>query len=636
MAKKITTGKTSEDAKKRLQRENRKKLFRTIVQIMLLAYFLVYLAVSIIQRQALMNSSSPTTVAPENNADGVGSFIAISYPGLTKSTSLASKIVNKDVFTEQIEALKSSGYVTISQADIINYYLYNGSLPKKALFLIFEDGIRDTTRLAQEVLDNNAYLATICTYANNLDDANSKFVTAADLKALLNNGHWEMGTNGYRLSYINIFDRYGNYFGHLNGDEFIKIYKYLWRDYNHYLMDFKRNADRLREESIDELKRRIQKDYQQMQAVYTAELNSVPNMYILMHSNTGAFATDPIASDANRDGLTDLFAMNFNRQGTCQNTLASSIYDLSRLQVQSYFSTNHLLMRIKDDTSADVAFVTGDEKEANNWYLDDGVAQFKGNEIILTTDPRSEGRMTLKSMLMPDLDMTVTLQGNLIGCQSVNLRTDRSLKRGIQVSLENNELVVRDLEQDGRELFRRSLFEFDGGPFISQEEDEYNGLVSLQKAIIQYDEDPERVSEATARLADLENTPVLTLQDGGTPYYPELDVSDRGNRKLRVRLVGSRLSIWIDDKPIVEQLLVSTTQLGTISFSAKVYANKDEYSQRYVYDDVYDAVFIDPVIHDANNSNSLLYAYTLTQRQTINSTITGWFNAVVNFFLDNF
>lgn len=628
----------SDSPRGRLRRDNRKKAVRTVVQIVLLAYVIIFFTVSAVQRNTLQKEAAAPSVDAAYDSGGgeKSSFIAISYPGLTRSKSLTSKLVNKDVFAEQIEALKASGYVTISQADIINYYFYFGGLPQKALFLIFEDGIRDTTSLAQDVLDANAYRATICTYANNLADVNSKFVTAADLKALVNNGRWEMGTNGYRISYINVFDRYGNYFGHLNGNEFLQIQQYLWRDYNHFLMDFKRDRDRLREESAEELRLRIENDYEQMQSKYMTELKQIPNLYILMHSNTGAFGTDPTASEANRAGLTNLFTMNFNRQGSCLNTLDSSIYDLSRLQVQSYFSTNHLLMRIKDDINGEVAFVTGDEREADHWYVDEGVAEFKGNEIVLTTTPMGKGWMTLKQKLMLDLDMTVTLQGNLLGCQSINLRSDRSLKRGIQVALENNDLVVRSLEQNNAELFRRSLFEFDGGPFISKQEDEYNGLVALQKAIIQYDEDAERVEEAKAKLAELENTPVVTLEAGGTPYYPEVDISDRGNRKLRIRLVGSRLSVWIDEKPMVDQLLVSAPHPGNISFGAQVYIDDDKYSQRYLYDDVYDAVFVDPVIYDAQNTGSLLYSYTLTQSQTFNSVITRWFNNIVNFFLNNF
>jgi len=627
-------------AERRLRWHNRVKVLRTVVQLAALAALAAYIVVSILGGRGLFGSGTPTAASggEERTQSGEGSFIAISYPGLTRSKSLESKIVNVDTFSQQLRALKDSGYVTVTQQDVLNNYYYYGSLPEKALFLIFEDGIQDTVQLAQSVLEDLNYRATISTYANNLDDASRRFITAEGLRSLASNGWWEMGTNGYRLSYINVYDRYGNFFGNLNGSEYVKVSPWLWRDYNHYLMDFIRDEDRLRLESEAELRKRIQADYDLMSSTYAARLGGVPGLYILMHSNTGAFATDPIASDANREGMTGIFAMNFNRQGTCLNTLKSSVYDLSRLQVQSYFSTNHLLMRIQDDTGDDVAFVTGDAQQAENWYRDEGAAQFESGQITLTTQPRGEGRIALKGQMMADLDMTVTLKGNLIGCQRVNLRTDRDLKTGIQVGLEDNELVIRDLSQGGLELARQGLFELDGGPYISTQEDEYNGLVALQNAIIQYDEDPLRVAQAQKKLAELENTPVVTLADGGTPYYPELDVADRASRKLRIRLVGSRLSVWVDDRPAVEQLLVSGGQvgLGLLVLSAQASADEDEYSQRFFYDDVYDAVFVDPVVLDAQDQEKVLYSYTSEQLRTINGIITGWFNAAINFFLDNF
>ena len=631
-------------AQARLDRLNRNKVLRTIAQLLVLAFALALGISAIIH--SVQNASTANT-ANQTNAVGTSAtrsvqgdgtrFIAISYPGLTKSTSLDSKIVNQTLFKEQIDALKKSGYVAITQDDILNYYLYYGSLPPKGLFIIFEDGLYNTTTLAQDTLQKNGYVATCCTYANNLDNINSKFISAQTLKSLANINCWETGSNGYRLSYINIFDRYNNFFGQLNAEEFVKVHEYLWRDYNHYLMDFIRDEDRLRVETEEELKARIKKDYDAMRDEYSKAIGFVPPLYILMHSNTGAFATDSIASDTNRENIMNVFGMNFNREGTCLNTLDSSIYDLSRLQVQSYFSTNHLLMRIQDDTGDALQFVQGDGEEAKHWYLDDGVAQFKGNQIILTSQPRGRGQLTLNSRLFSDLDMTVTLQGNLVGRQSICLRTDRNWEHGIEVALEDNNLEVWDLSGERQELFHINLFEFDGGPFISTQEDEHNGLVELQKAIIQFDTDPDRVTQATARLAELMVTPVLTLADGGTPYYPETDTTDRGNRKLRIRLVGGRMSLWIDDKPVVDQLKVPGVQLGSISLGAEVFQNhQDRYTQHNIYDDVYDAVFNNLVISDVQDPATVLYEYRLTPDQTINSLITGWVNSVVDFFVDHF
>ena len=622
-----------------IKRKNTYKLIRTVVQILVIAAAIIFGVLSLLPKpKPLIGTTDGAITGPRltnGEAAEENRFIAVSYPGLTESKRLDSKIVNLNVFRQQIEALKASGYVTISQEDIVDSYLKYSSLPDKALFLIFEDGIRNTTKLAQKVLEDNGYRATVSTYANNLEDINSNYITGSDLKTLLNNGYWETGSNGYRLSYINVFDRYENYFGHLNANVFLKIYKYLWRDYNHYLMDYKRDEDRLRQESDAQLIARIREDYRLMDEAYTKSLGYVPGLYILMHSNTGAFGTTSVASNTNRDSIASLYTMNFNRQGTSLNTLSSSIYDLSRLQAQSYFSANHLLKRIQDDTGDQLVFVTGDKQEAEKWYTDDGVAEYADDRIILTSEPRGQGRITLKNQLFTDLDMTVTLQGNLLGYQSVFLRADRELKQGLQVAMENNEVIVRELGSANKEIFRQSLFEFDGGPFISIQEDEYNGLVALQEALIQFDTDPMRVEEAKAELARLQNLQPKTLAMGGTPYYPTLDLSDRGSRKLRVRLVGSRLSIWVDDRMMVEQLLVTVNPLGSLAFGSEVYYD-EKVSQRFLYDDVYDAVFINPIIRDTENPLKVLFSYEHTRRQTINSTIQDWFKTMVDFFVNNF
>lgn len=634
-------------AETNLRHTNRVKAVRVFLQLAALAVVLWLIVASIIQSNTGENGDTAATTNQKSDSvgasvtgknDDASSFIAISYPGLTTSTSLESKIVNQKVFQEQIAALKASGYETITQDDIANFYLRYSALPKKGLFIIFEDGLSGTTYLAQDTLKENNYLATACSYANNLNSLGDMYLTGATLKTLPSAGCWEIGTNGYRLSYINVFDRYSNFFGELNAREFVEIHEYLWRDYNHYLMDFIRDEDRLRMESEAELVARIDSDYSALHNDYINSLGYVPGLYILMHSNTGAFGNDVVASDANRENIMSLFTMNFNREGTCLNNRESSIYDLSRLQVQSYFSTNHLLMRIWDDTGDSLKFVTGDQTEAGHWYLDDGAVQFKNsNQIILTSEPAGTGTLTLNSRLFSDLDMTVTLQGNLVGRQSIYLRTDRNLEHGIEVALVDNNLEVVEMGGDGEPFFTQDLFVFDGGPYISTQEDEHNGLVALQKAIIKYDDDSKRVAQATAKLRTLENTPVLTLEDGGTPYYPVNDTSTRGNRKLRIRLVGKSISLWIDDKPVVSQLEVPYTQTGSLALGATVFNNIDgHYTQHNIYDDVYDAVFNDLVVSDAQNTASVLYAYTLSAEENVGTILTEWFHNLASFMARTF
>jgi len=626
-----------------MHRKNIWKVIRTSLQVLVLAVILIYVAkifffssrydpvettaYSSSANYELSNSEYARTV-PESNG-----FICISYNGIVASNDMDSRIVSQRSFQEQMAALHASGYVTITQQDVLDYYRSGKQLPEKAMLLIFEDGIYNTTALAQSSLEKYNFKATALTYAESLSDIHSQYITAANMRSLLENSYWELGSNGYRLAYINVYDLYGNYYGHLNTNEYVNIYRYLKRDYNRYLMDFLRDEDRLREESETAMRERIEWDYNQMGDMYAAELGYIPSLYVLMHSNTGAFGYDPLVSTVNQEMITQTFGMNFNRQGSCYNNLESSIYDLTRLQSRNYFYTNHLLMRIWDDTGHDMAFVVGDEEEAAKWYVDEGVAEFKGNKIILTSEPYAAGAMTLKDVLLSDVDLTVTLQGNPVGVQSIHLRTDRKQKSGVKIALANNQLVVTEGEE---ELFRLDLFVFDGGPFISEEEHELEGLITLQEAIIDWDEDPKRVEEARIELARLRKVKAPTIEEGGTPYYPLLDLSDRDERTLRVQLVGSRMNIWLDGKQVCTRLKVSSSGRGNVAFGAEVWKDGESFSQTNLYDDVYDAVFTDPVILDPGNDKSIYYQYRYLGMASIGNALRNFMEDVVNFFATTF
>ena len=630
-----------------LRRKNIVKRVRIVLQIALLALLVFLLVTNVFFPQHYQEErpeasvSASSTLAGSTNAAAIGEtgerdtgFIAISYCGVTTMEGLDTNIVSKRDYEEQLAALYASGYRTITQQDILNYYEAGTPLPEKSLFLILEDGILNSSTLAQPALERYNYKATFCTFAQYLNDRYSKFATAADIRRLMDSSYWELGSNGYRLSYINVFDRYGNYFGHLNTNEFVLINQYLRRDYNHYLMDFLRDADRMRQETEQEMQQRIDWDYAQMESEYTSRVGFMPKTYILMHSNTGAFGNDALVSDENAQQMMQAFSMNFNRQGSCLNTRASSIYDLTRLQSQPYFSTNHLLMRIKDDTGDDVVFAVGDEKEAERWYLDKGAAEFKTNQIILTSEPFDEGRMTLKSDLVADVEVSATLTGNAMGKQSICLRADRDLTGGVQVALEDNILIIRDLSNSAAELLRLDLFEFDGGATKSKQEDEYEGLEALYETIIRYDEDPERIAQAKRDLEELHTKRPRTLAEGGTPYVPVQDISRRDSRNLRIRVVGKRISVWLDGRIVAENLPLISNRRGNVVLTSGVWMADDVYSQSNIADDVYDARFVDLVVRDANDGGSVLYSYQLSPvRRVLRSLNSGW-QKVVSFFLN--
>lgn len=605
---------------KSLRRKNTMKVIRTIFEILFILGVIAWSVTALVtehDRQRLLYTGAELDCAMVSSDEIVGDlvpartaegphFIAISYNGLTEFAREGGKIVTKADYEEQMQALKDSGYQTITQQDVLDYYLKGAPLPEKALLLIFEDGVMNTTRLAQPALWKYNYIATACTFAENLSDETGAYITARDLKQLKNTTFWEAGSNGYRLSYINVFDRFENYFGHLNTAEFLDIHSYLRRDYNHYLMDFLRDENRLRTESVEAMERRIAWDYEKMEEIYQEDLGYVPALYILMHSNTGAFGNDPQVSQKNAEMLESVFAMNFNRQGSCLNTRESSIYDLSRLQSRQYFSPNHLMMRVWDDTGHRVVFRLGDETKAADWERRSGATEYKGRKIILTTLPYGESAIRFARSLPGDLDVSVRLQGNVVGRQTLKFRTNESGKGGICVGLYDNRLLIEDGE--GKDpLFELDLFEFDGGPYVSRAEEELSGKIALALTLIENDEDEARISEARALLASLDGLRAPGIADGAEPFIPELDIDEQDDRALRILLEGGTISVWLDGQPVAERLPVSAGSGNGLFLEAAVTQGTERFSQTNLSDDVYDGVFAELNIRGVNGNE--LYAY---------------------------
>ena len=284
----------------RWKRKNIRKVVRTILECVSVVVMLIFIGYALFWEPEYKPYDE--TLVSENKDEG---FIVLSYFGVEKFDSDSTTLINQKRLDEHLKALYESGYVTISQQDILDYYAGTKSLPEKSLFLIFEDGRRDTAIFAEEIMEKYNFRATMGTYAENVMTTDTKFLSAEDLLNLKDGTFWELGVNGYRLEYINVYDQFENYFGHLNSNEFAEVSKYLIRDYDHYLMDFIRDADRVPMETKEEMRDRIRFDYEQMEQIYTEKIGELPGFYVLMHSNTGAFGTNEYVSEENAEHIHD-------------------------------------------------------------------------------------------------------------------------------------------------------------------------------------------------------------------------------------------------------------------------------------------------------------------------------------------
>ncbi len=588
-------------------RKDRKKMIRVVIQI------IVILAVAAVCLAAFVTIKTyePATQRTAKFSGDKG-FVALSYFGVGRTGNQTLFAVEH--LREHLQALKNLGYVTITQQDVLDYYQSGKQLPEKSLLLIFEDGRRDTAIFSQTILEDLNYKATMLTYGENLNKKDPKFLTVEELKELEKTSFWEMGTNGYRLAFINVYDRHDNYLGELDPLEHSRIAPYLGRKYNHYLMDYIRDEYFIPKESYTKMKDRVSYDYTAMRDVYTKAIGYVPGMYILMHSNTGSFGNNDKVSAVNQYWIKELFKMNINREGFCFNQRNSSIYDLTRMQPQAYWSTNHLLMRIKYDINQDLEFVKGDLNKQNFWEPLKGAAEFQAETIILTCLPKDKGLLRLKnSNDFEDMKLSVRLKGNKLGLQKIYLRADQTLNRFLSVAIFNNVLYVTEKVGGAeKELFRLNLDRHDGIERLSIPEDKKAAEVRELETFAQYADSVEKAKIYTERLKDkkLEHAP--SIAEGAAEYVPELSVHAKGDRLLSLSLKGDKISIVIDGKDAAKDLQVSDRLAGAVYLETAW--GSYGWSQRNLADDVYDGVFEKLIITENTGANQEKTLFDSTMR----------------------
>jgi len=237
-------------------KKNRRKIIRSIAQLIVV----LFLAVILI-RVVFLTEKRVEEKVPLENKDG---FIALSYFGVSRGDS--PKYVSKKNLKEQLALLERQGYKTITQQDILDFYEKDKPLPEKSLYLSFEDGRTDSSIFAQNIMENLNYKATMFTYANKMDTRDNKFLKPKDLLLMEKSGYWELGSNGYRLTYINIYNDKGQSLGMIDENDVPN--KTTIEYYNHYLMDFIRNPYMIPSETRKEMEARIKKDYKSIHDIY--------------------------------------------------------------------------------------------------------------------------------------------------------------------------------------------------------------------------------------------------------------------------------------------------------------------------------------------------------------------------------
>jgi len=610
---------------KRFKHKNIKKFVRSVFQAIVIISLTTLILIAVFD----WNEYIPVSDGEYKYDNG---FITLSYFGVDRSRK--ETLIDDDMLEKHLTALKNSGYVTISQQDIIDYYKNGKNLPERAVYLVFEDGRRDSSLFAQPILEKVNYKASMMTYAEKFVKKDSKFLQPEDLENMVKNSFWELGTNGYRFEYINVFDRYENFVGNIDQDQYNEISEYMEDDYNHYLMDFIRDKNRISIETRDQMEERLVWDYDKMGELYTKKIGMVPGAYIIMHANGLDNDSNELVRTVNFREAKKLFNFMYTREGESVNTKSDDLFNLTRMEVLPYWQTNHLLMRVKDDTKKDMAFVSGEKNKADKWQILNGAAEFEQNNIIVTSPPDEEGLIKLNERgVYSDFTLSSTFGGNIIGQQTVYMRMDEEKKNYVSLRLKDNIVYIERCDNGNINEIKSFDLRTAVDKPVPVSDDQMRRAASVEEQklkvekVLYKEEEAEASKELKIRQKNEKNA--LSVEDGSPEYIADFSVNAIGERKVVVSLKGDKMSLIVNDVVLDDNIELSgAISKGFIALGAE----RSELNKR---DNVYDAVFTDLFIADVNNIENVFFDSRLLGKEKVKKYIDESFGSIVDWFVEN-
>lgn len=565
--------------------KNRHKVIRTILEVIAIiaAGFFVIKSVFF-----LYHYEEPKAAA--NDAKG---FVAISYFGVDRSGS--TKHIGREQLNKQLSILKEQGFTTISQQQIIDFYNKGTPLPEKALFLSFEDGRTDSSIFSQATLEELNFKATMFTYADNMQSKDNKFLTTKNIQAMVDSGYWEHGTNGNHLSYINAYAPNGDYLGEIAEKNVTDKTKIEY--YNHFLMDYLRDEYMIPKETNEEMDIRLTNEYTKMKKLYTQDGGALPKAYAIMHSNAMYNMMDDSVEKVNERNIQHLFSLHFNTNHQSYNDAEQNIYNLNRLQIAPFWSTNHMLLKMKDESDLDIKMVTGNKKLANDWIVEQGYGEFTKQQIILTSEASKEVSATLTKKWPAQSIVEADFNGAIMGTQSMTL-SDGVVKA--KISLQKNKLLIAT--ENG---YKKSQLQKINLPEIDWKNENY------------------AFGKAT-------NYTYLETQQGSrvnSETYPNNIMNDR---YVRVQAVKNKLLITVDDKHYEAKLPKELADFALILSGEHL--TSDSEKEQYT-DTRYDAFFEDVIV---SKNREILYSTRASVAERVRDSAKKQYDNVVDFFIQTF
>jgi cell division septation protein DedD len=448
-------------------------------------------------------------------------FLAISFSGISNKKGKGN--INRKKLYEELTALKKAGYKTISPKDIVNFLNKKHALPKKAIFIMFEEDRKESYLYAKDMLNNLGFLATMAV-PTTLIKKGGVYLKESELKKLVKDPHWFLASMGDRAIIGVQIDSKGTIDHFLSHRAFLK--------------------DRL--ESDIEFRARIIKDYSLAQSFLTKINGTSVETYLYPYSDPGTGRNaDPIAEELNIRAVKKFYKIAFVNSNNPLNGPSSNPYTLTRLRIPHTWDVKKFITELNNFLPRKQI-----EKEIpeDNLWIKNGIIKRAGyllypksNLWLKGSDTWSDIRLSLKLTLLP-------------GANFIIFTRYTSKDSFFSVGLDNRFIYVREKIKDSYQTLLRK-------PITSSEKNFHNLKIVLKgkRAMIWDNGEPISkpipISSITSRgrIGFLAQKAPVKLLDFEANKLNELFVFSDNYQSLPQQIkekVSTIIPLWYSDKTV--------------------------------------------------------------------------------------
>lgn len=325
--------------------------------------------------------SPPLDYRPDTWSSWDG-FMTISYAGVTRSENTIYP--SSRTLLEHMEALRASGYQTITPEDALAFLEGRAPLPDKALLILFEGARKETFVRAHPVLRKFGMRATLCVPTVSIESWDESCLRTGDIRKILAMPQWGIASMGGKAMVLHET-------ADGRQDHFLSTRQWIPRE--------------RRLETDEEFRARLKKDYTDSAAVL-AKLNGAPvTAFVYPYADDGRrTGADPLAGEFNYAGVTANHRMAFVLASNPFNPPGRHPYALTRLRVNGDWTAAQVLTALKRARPlADRVVEIGSSEQ---WALA-GSARIVRDELILGDEDAARIR---GSDLWTDAQITVSIK----------------------------------------------------------------------------------------------------------------------------------------------------------------------------------------------------------------------------------